>query len=153
VLSLKTCLEGGNLLKQIMHAPWCPFNNFHQDHMQRTSMGGQQALLCRKYIVACGKWASKGLNERVWAVEHAGTKVTKGRSSRWRKAEIGEARGHPGRSAQAGWPPLQIAPPVLVFGRRAALSFPYLCAHVFKCRTTIDLDILSKLVCSNNSHP
>jgi hypothetical protein len=44
VLSLKTCLEGGNLVKLIMHAPLCiigcPFNNFHQDHMQRTSMGG-----------------------------------------------------------------------------------------------------------------
>jgi hypothetical protein len=43
VLSLKTCLEGGNLVKQIMHAPLCitgcPTNNFHQGHMQRTSMG------------------------------------------------------------------------------------------------------------------
>jgi hypothetical protein len=57
VLSLKTCLEGGNLVKQIMHAPWCiigcPLNNFHQDHVQRTSMGGQQALLCRKFMVSC----------------------------------------------------------------------------------------------------
>jgi hypothetical protein len=50
-------LEGGNLVKQIMHAPWCiigcPPNNLHQDHMQRTSMGGKQALLCRKFMVAC----------------------------------------------------------------------------------------------------
>jgi hypothetical protein len=57
VFSLKTCLEGGNLVKQIMHAPWCitgcPSNNFHQVHMQRTSMGGQQALFCRKFMVAC----------------------------------------------------------------------------------------------------
>jgi hypothetical protein len=57
VLSLKTSLEGGNLVKQIMHAPWCitgcPSNNFHQDHMQRTMMGGQQELLCRKFMVAC----------------------------------------------------------------------------------------------------
>jgi hypothetical protein len=46
---------------------------------------------------------------RVWAVqlvEHTGTKVTKGRSSRWRKAEPGEPGSHPGRSAQAGRPPL-----------------------------------------------
>jgi hypothetical protein len=44
VLSHKTCLEGGNLVK-VNHACTigCPFNNFHQDHMQRTSMGGQQA--------------------------------------------------------------------------------------------------------------
>jgi hypothetical protein len=44
VLSHKTCLEGGNLVK-VNHACiiGCPFNNFHQDHMQRTSMGGQQA--------------------------------------------------------------------------------------------------------------
>jgi hypothetical protein len=57
VLSLKTCLEGGNLVKQIMHAPWCitgcSSNNFHQGHMQRTGMGGQQALFCRKIMEAC----------------------------------------------------------------------------------------------------
>jgi hypothetical protein len=53
--------------------------------------------------------ASKGVDERVWAVqlvEHAGTKVTKWRWSRWRKTKIGRARGTLGRSAQAGRPPL-----------------------------------------------
>jgi hypothetical protein len=53
--------------------------------------------------------ASKGVDERVWAmqlVQHAGTNVTKGRSSRWRKAEPGEARGHPGRSAS----PINVTP-------------------------------------------
>jgi hypothetical protein len=83
-------------------------------------------LFCGKFMVACearehghdskakassGRTnnASKGVDERVWVgqlVEHAGTKVTKGRSSRWRKTKPGEARGHPGRSAQAGRPPL-----------------------------------------------
>jgi hypothetical protein len=57
VISLKTCLEGGNLVKQIMQAPWCitgcSSNNFHQGHMQKTSMGGQQALFCRKFMEAC----------------------------------------------------------------------------------------------------
>jgi hypothetical protein len=57
VLRLKTYLEGGNLVKQIMHAPWCitrcSSNNFHQSHMQRTSMGGQQALFCKKIMEAC----------------------------------------------------------------------------------------------------
>jgi hypothetical protein len=45
--------------------------------------------------------ASKGVDERVsmQLVEHTGTKVTKGISSHWRKAELGEARGHLGRSA------------------------------------------------------
>jgi hypothetical protein len=44
VFGHKTYLEGGNLVK-VNHTCTigCPFNNFHQDHMQRTSMGGQQA--------------------------------------------------------------------------------------------------------------
>jgi hypothetical protein len=65
-------------------------------------MGGQQASLCRKFMVACeasgereyghnskheassGRTnnASKGVDESVWVVqqvEHAGTKVTNGR--------------------------------------------------------------------------
>jgi hypothetical protein len=49
VLSRKTCLEGGNLVKQIMHSPWCitgcSSNNFHQSHMQMTNMGGQKGLV------------------------------------------------------------------------------------------------------------
>jgi hypothetical protein len=40
-----------------MHAPWCitgcPFDNFHQGHMQRKSIGGQQAVFCRKFMAAC----------------------------------------------------------------------------------------------------
>jgi hypothetical protein len=58
--------------------------------------------------------ASKEVDERVWAVqlvEHAGTKVTKGRWSCWKKNRARGARTTPGRSAQAGRPPLQIAPP------------------------------------------
>jgi hypothetical protein len=84
-----------------MHAPWritgCSSNNFHQSHMQRTRMGWQQALFCKKNhggMWSKGAWtwlkaktpsgrtnnASKGVDERVWAVQpvkHAGTKVTK----------------------------------------------------------------------------
>jgi hypothetical protein len=54
--------------------------------------------------------ASKGVDERVWAVhpmEHAGTKVTKWRWVCWKKPVPGRARGHPGRSAQAGLPLFQ----------------------------------------------
>jgi hypothetical protein len=83
-------LNGGNLVK-VNHACTigCPFNNFHQDHMQRTSMGGKQAYLCRKFMVTCeasgarehghdskheassGRTnnARKGVDESIWAVQ------------------------------------------------------------------------------------
>jgi hypothetical protein len=48
--------------------------------------------------------------------------------------------------------PYKRHPPVPVFYRQVALSFLHLCAQVFESRTTIDIDILPKLVCSNNSH-
>jgi hypothetical protein len=51
---------------------------------------------------------SKVVDERVWVVqlvEHTSTKVTKWRWVCWKKPELRRARGHPGRSAQAGWPP------------------------------------------------
>jgi hypothetical protein len=65
-------------------------------------------LLCRKFMVACEarelghdskqrhqvEGTSKGVDERVWVVqlvEHAGTKVRKRRSSRWRKPSQGDA--------------------------------------------------------------
>jgi hypothetical protein len=129
VLSLKPCVEGSNLVKQIMHAPWCitgcSSNIFHQSHMQRTSMGGQQGLVSQENhggMWGKGAWtwlkaktssgrtnnASKGVDERVWAVqpvEHAVTKVTKWRWVCWKKIEPGRARRHLGRSAQAGRPP------------------------------------------------
>jgi hypothetical protein len=46
--------------------------------------------------------ASKGVVERVWAVqplEHAVTKVTKQRWVCWKKTKPGRARGHLGRPA------------------------------------------------------
>jgi hypothetical protein len=99
--------------------------------------------------------ASKGVDKSVWVVqqvEHAGTKVTKGRWSCWEKEPSQGARTTPGQSAQAGLP-YKWHPPVPVFCRQVALSFPYLCAQVFMSRTTLDLAILPKLVCSNNIHP
>jgi hypothetical protein len=151
---------------------WMPFQQLSSRPHAKDKHGGQQALLCRKFMVACEVREhghdSKQRHQvegpimqakewmRVWAVqlvEHAGTKVTKGRSSRWRKDAPGEARSHPGRSAQAGRPPLYKHPPVLVSCRQAALPFLYLCARSFQSKTTIDLIILPKFVCSNNSHP
>jgi hypothetical protein len=46
--------------------------------------------------------ASKGVDERVWTVQlvdHAGTKITMGRSSCWKKPSQEGARATPGRSA------------------------------------------------------
>jgi hypothetical protein len=73
--------------------------NFIKDHMQRTSMGGQKALFCGKFMAACGArehghdskqrhqvegpiMQAKEWTRKFWAVqlvEHADTKVTKGR--------------------------------------------------------------------------
>jgi hypothetical protein len=99
--------------------------------------------------------ASKGVDERVWAVqlvEHTGTILTKGRSSRWRKDTPGEARSHPGWSPRSASISYKWHPPMPVFCRQATLFFPYLCPQVFKSRTTLDLANLPKLFCSNNSH-
>jgi hypothetical protein len=164
------CLEGGNIVKLIMHVPWCiigcPFNNFHQDHMQRTSMGGQQAWLCRKFMVACeasgarehghdSKYeASSGRtnNARKWVDESVGrcnSWSTQARKSRMGNDHAGRknwARG--AKPPQAGRPrPADLAykwcPPAPIFCRQVALSFLSLCAQVFLPRTTVDIAILS----------
>jgi hypothetical protein len=109
VLSLKTYLEGGNLVKLIMHAPWCiigcPPDNFHQDqdkHGWAESIALQEIHggMWSKWSKGAWTWlkarassgrtnnANKGVDESVWVVqlvEHAGTKVTKGRWSCWEK--------------------------------------------------------------------
>jgi hypothetical protein len=64
----------------------------------------------------------------------------------------GHAATRAGRPRRASLP-YKKHPPVPVFCRQVALSFPHLCAQVFKSRTTIDIAILLELVCSNNSHP
>jgi hypothetical protein len=96
--------------------------------------------------------ASKGVDESVWAVqlvEHAGTKVTKGRWWCWEKEPSQGGQNHP-RPADL---PYKWHPPVSVFCRQVALSFLYLCAQVFESWTTIDLAILPELACLYNSHP
>jgi hypothetical protein len=122
-------LRGRQFGKLTMHAPWCitrcSSNIFHQSHMQWTSMGGQKGLVLQENhggMWSKGAWtwpkaktssgttnnASKGVDERVWAVqhvEHAITKVTKQGWVCWEKPEPGGARSHPGQSAQAGRPP------------------------------------------------
>jgi hypothetical protein len=65
----------------------------------------------------------------------------------------GEARGHPGRSAQAGRPPLQKEPPSSCLLQASIPFFLSLCAQVFMPRTTVDIANLPKLDSSNNTHP
>jgi hypothetical protein len=101
--------------------------------------------------------ASKGVDESVWVVqlvEHAGTKVTKGRWSCWEKEPSQGGQSHP-RPVGPGRPacPIKCTPPVPVFCKQVALSFLCLCAQVFVARTTVDIAILSELDFSNNKHP
>jgi hypothetical protein len=92
-------------------------------------MGGQQAYLRRNFMVTCeasgarehghdskdeassGRTnnARKGVDERVWAVqlvEQVARRSWRRNDRVGRKPRRGGARGHPGRSAQAGRPPL-----------------------------------------------
>jgi hypothetical protein len=62
-----------------------------------------------------------------------------------RKPRRGGARSHPGRSAQAGRPPLLKEPPAPVFCRQASLSFLCLCVQVCVPKTSVDIANLPKL--------
>jgi hypothetical protein len=101
------------------------------------------------------------MQEKEWtrAFGRCNSWSTQARKSRRRndraggKRSPGEARSHPGRSAQAGRPPLQKKPPAPVFCRQASLSFLSLCAQVLVPRTTVDIANLPKLDSSNNTHP
>jgi hypothetical protein len=57
MLSIKTCLEGGNLVNQTMHAPrcitGCPSNIFYQTTCKGQSWGAAKALFCRNIMEAC----------------------------------------------------------------------------------------------------
>jgi hypothetical protein len=57
VLSVKTCLEGGNLVNLTMHAPryitGCPSNIFNQTTCKGQACGAAKALLCRNIMEAC----------------------------------------------------------------------------------------------------
>jgi hypothetical protein len=53
VLSIKTCLEGGNLVNLTMHAPWCisgcPSNIFNQATCKGQAWGGSQVFVLQEY--------------------------------------------------------------------------------------------------------
>jgi hypothetical protein len=56
VLSIKACLEGGNLVHLTIHAPWCitdaPPTSFIKPHA-KYKHGGAKALFCRNIMEAC----------------------------------------------------------------------------------------------------
>jgi hypothetical protein len=128
VLSIKTCLEGDNLVNLTMHAPWCitgcTSNIFHQSHMQRTSLGGSQALFCSNIKEACvtkehgsdskQKHQVEGpiMQAKEWTrefvrwnpMEHTVTKQQSKDVCAGKKIEPRGAWRPPGRSAQAGRP-------------------------------------------------
>jgi hypothetical protein len=147
-------LKGGNLVKQIMHAPWCitgcPSNNFHQDHMQRTSMGGQQALFRRKFMVACeakehGHESKKRhkvegpiMQAKEWMREFGRCNLwsTRARKSQREDRHVGgkpsQGRHEATQAGQPGRPASPTkAPVVLVFSRQVAHSTLCLCARSF----------------------
>jgi hypothetical protein len=58
VLSVKTCLEGCNLVNLTIHAPWyitgCPSNIFYQTTCKVQAWeGAAKALFCRNIMEAC----------------------------------------------------------------------------------------------------
>jgi hypothetical protein len=57
VLSIKTCLKGGNLINLTMHAPWCitgcPLHHLSSNHMQRMSMEAAKALYYKNIMEEC----------------------------------------------------------------------------------------------------
>jgi hypothetical protein len=57
VISVRTCLEGGNLVNLTMHAPWCitgcPSNIFHQTTCKGQAWGAAKALFFKNIMEAC----------------------------------------------------------------------------------------------------
>jgi hypothetical protein len=57
VLSIKTCLKGGNLVNLTIHAPWpimgCPSNKFYRTTCKVQAWGAAKALFCRNIMEAC----------------------------------------------------------------------------------------------------
>jgi coproporphyrinogen III oxidase-like Fe-S oxidoreductase len=75
VLSIKTCLEGGNLVHLTIHAPWCitrcPFNIFYQTTCKGQAWGAAKALFCRNIIDSCEAREHGGDSKRKHQVEGA----------------------------------------------------------------------------------
>jgi hypothetical protein len=99
------------------------------------------------------------MQEKEWtrAFGQCNSWSTRARKSWRRNDRVGRkprrrgARGHPGRSAQAGRPPHLRSPPAPVFCRQASLSFLSLCVQVCLPRTSVDIANLPKLDSSKKS--
>jgi hypothetical protein len=139
-------------------------------------MGGQQALLCRKFMVACEASGAREHghdSKQEHQVEGPIMQAKEwtrafGRCNKWsmraQRSQRGDHRTEENRAREehattrAGRPrpaglPYKRRLPVPIFCRQVALSFLHLCAQVCESRTTIDIAILPKLDSSNNSHP
>jgi hypothetical protein len=129
----------------------CPSINFHQGHMQRTNMGGQQALFCMKFMVACEArehghdskqrhqvegpimQAKEWMREfgwcNLWSTQ-AGKSQREDHHAKEEPSQGVPAAPQAGRPRPAGLP-YKRHPLVLVFSRQATLPSLYLCARVF----------------------
>jgi hypothetical protein len=88
VISIKACLEGGNLVNLTIHAPWyimgCPLTSYQTTCKDKHGGGAAKVLFCRNIMEACEareyEWvkaktssgrnnnASEGVDENVWKV-------------------------------------------------------------------------------------
>jgi hypothetical protein len=98
VISVNTCLEGGNLVNLTIHAPWyimgCPPTSFIKPHAKYKHGGGAaKALFCRNIMDACEAREHGGDSKRKHQVE--GTIM---QAKEWMGTLEG-ARGHEATSA------------------------------------------------------
>jgi hypothetical protein len=102
VLSIKTCLEGGNLVNLTIHAPWCimgcPPNIFYQTTCKVQAWGQPRLGFAEHHGCMWGKgawrWlkvktssgrsnnASKGVDENVWKVHTVAKQQSKHQCAR-----------------------------------------------------------------------
>jgi hypothetical protein len=79
VLSIKTCLEGGNLVNLTMHALWsitgCPSNISYQTTCKVQAWGEAKALFCRNIVEACEAREHGGNSKQNYQVEGAITQA------------------------------------------------------------------------------
>jgi hypothetical protein len=73
VLSIKTCIEGGNLLNLTIHAPWyitrCHPDIFYQTTCKVQAWGAAKALFFRNIMDACEAREHGGDSKRKHQVE------------------------------------------------------------------------------------
>jgi hypothetical protein len=114
VLSIKACVEGGNLVNLTIHAPWyvmgCPCNIFYQTTCKGQAWGAAKALFCRNIMEACEAREYGSDSKRKHQVEGAIKQAkewtrTLGRCTRSRSNKC--AREEPSQEEERGKSPIQ----------------------------------------------